>query len=177
MAGVVRATIGAATPSAAAWAGVVAPGGMAGDMAEAAWSGAPADARVVTPVAEDPAEAAQAEDILVVDILAAATEVVATAVVAATEAVGTEAAATEVTTRARRRPQARSQCEARRLRRRVFDSIERHAHTDAFRPAACEERPNHGSWDHDLYRNVKQSDEQAAGFITSACPTGGYTGR
>jgi hypothetical protein len=80
---------------------------MVGDMVDmAVWSGAPADVRAVTPVAEDQGEATQGE----------ATEVVAMEVaeVVATEVAGTEA------TRAKRRPQVRLHCKARRSSRRVF---------------------------------------------------------
>ena len=80
---------------------------MVGDTVDPAESGAPADARAVTPAvvcqaAEDPAEDVQAEDI---------------------QAVATPGVGTEVTTRPRRprrRPQAESQCKARRSLRRVF---------------------------------------------------------
>jgi hypothetical protein len=75
---------------------------MVGDMVDmAVWSGAPADVRAVTPVAEDQGEATQGE----------ATEVVAMEVA---EVAGTEA------TRAKRRPQVRLHCKARRSSRRVF---------------------------------------------------------
>jgi hypothetical protein len=112
-AGAVPATIGVATRSAAAWAGVAALDGMVGgtaDMAE--WSGAPVDVResagrvaaaqAVTPVAEGQAAAVDRAE---VTPAAAMEAVVATAGVVATEvavtgvAAGTEVVATEVTAR------------------------------------------------------------------------------
>jgi hypothetical protein len=106
-AGAVPATIGVATRSAAAWAGVAALDGMVGgtaDMAE--WSGAPVDvresagrvaaARAVIPVAEGQAAAVDRAE---VTPAAAMEAVVATEVAVMGVAAGTEVVATEVTAR------------------------------------------------------------------------------